>query len=267
MILLDDSFASIAAAVELGRGVYANIRKFLIYLFSHNLAELAPILAAVFVGFPLVPLSALQVLAIDLGSDVMPALALGTERSEPGTMSRPPRPSSEHLFNWAVVKRFCFLGSIQSAGVVAAFFWRIHTAHIPFSAFTRTNPIYREALTMTQAGIVVSQFFNSFAVRTEEQSILRIGIFSNKPLVFAGFFGIAFVSCVSYVPVLQSVFNTAPLRLSDWLVLVAMGALLLMAEETRKALLRARHRARDARPQQASSPGGPLPGEEEPCKL
>jgi magnesium-transporting ATPase (P-type) len=267
MILLDDSFASIAAAVELGRGVYANIRKFLIYLFSHNLAELAPILAAVFVGFPLVPLSALQVLAIDLGSDVMPALALGTERSEPGTMSRPPRPSSEHLFNWAVVKRFCFLGSIQSAGVVAAFFWRIHTAHIPFSAFTRTNPIYREALTMTQAGIVVSQFFNSFAVRTEEQSILRIGIFSNKPLVFAGFFGIAFVSCVSYVPVLQSVFNTAPLRLSDWLVLVAMGALLLMAEETRKALLRARHRARDARPKQASSPGGPLPGEEEPCKL
>jgi magnesium-transporting ATPase (P-type) len=171
------------------------------------------------------------------------------------------------LFNWAVVKRFCFLGSIQSAGVVAAFFWRIHTAHIPFSAFTRTNPIYREALTMTQAGIVVSQFFNSFAVRTEEQSILRIGIFSNKPLVFAGFFGIAFVSCVSYVPVLQSVFNTAPLRLSDWLVLVAMGALLLMAEETRKALLRARHRARDARPKQASSPGGPLPGEEEPCKL
>ncbi len=157
MILLDDSFASIAAAVELGRTVYRNIRKFLIYLFSHNLAELAPILVAVFVGFPLVPLSALQVLAIDLGSDVMPALALGTEPTEPGTMSRPPRSRGEHLFNWAVVRRFCFLGSIQSAGVVAAFFWRIHTAHLPFSAFTASNPTYREALTMTQAGIVVSQ--------------------------------------------------------------------------------------------------------------
>jgi len=266
MILLDDSFASIAAAVELGRGVYANIRKFLIYLFSHNLAELAPILAAVFVGFPLVPLSALQVLAIDLGSDVMPALALGTERSEPGTMSQPPRPKSEHLFNWAVVRRFCFLGSIQSAGVVAAFFWRIHTAHIPFSAFTRSNPIYREALTMTQAGIVVSQLFNSFAVRTEEQSIRSIGIFSNKPLLFAGLFGITFVSCVSYVPVLQSVFNTAPLRLSDWLILVAMGALLLTAEETRKALLRARHGARDASLDQTGSPSGAALREEEPCK-
>ena len=266
MILLDDSFASIAAAVELGRTVYGNIRKFLIYLFSHNLAELAPILAAVFVGFPLVPLSALQVLAIDLGSDVMPALALGTERAEPGTMSHPPRPSSEHLFNLVVVKRFCFLGSIQAAGVVAAFFWRIHTAHIPYSEFTASNPIYREALTMTQAGIVVSQFFNSFAVRTEEQSIFRIGVFSNMPLVFAGLFGIFFVSCISYVPALQSVFNTAPLSLVDWLILVALGALLLVAEETRKAILRSKHRARGSSPDQARQRGSALPREEEPCK-
>ncbi|HWF79998.1 MAG TPA: cation-transporting P-type ATPase [Streptosporangiaceae bacterium] len=244
MILLDDSFASIAAAVELGRTVYQNIRKFLIYLFSHNLAELAPILAAVFVGFPLVPLSALQVLAIDLGSDVMPALALGTERTEPGTMARPPRPPGERLFNWAVVRRFCFLGSIQSAGVVAAFFWRIHSAHLPFSAFTHANPTYREALTMTQAGIVVSQFFNSFAVRTEQQSIVRVGIFSNKPLVLAGLFGIFFVSCISYVPALQSVFNTAPLTASDWLILISLGALLLIAEETRKAIARSARRRR-----------------------
>jgi P-type Ca2+ transporter type 2C len=266
MILLDDSFASIAAAVELGRTVYQNIRKFLIYLFSHNLAELAPILVAVFVGFPLVPLSALQVLAIDLGSDVMPALALGTERTEPGTMSRPPRPPGEHLFNWAVVRRFCFLGSIQSAGVVAAFFWRIDSAHLPFSAFTASNPVYREALTMTQAGIVVSQFFNSFAVRTEEQSILRVGVFSNKPLVFAGLFGIFFVSCISYVPALQSVFNTAPLSVIDWIVLTALGVLLLVAEESRKAILRSRHRAQRTRAARPAR-GSPPPVKEEPCKL
>ncbi len=175
MILLDDSFASIVAAVELGRAVFQNIRKFLIYLFSHNLAELAPILAAVFVGFPLVPLSALQVLSIDLGSDVLPALALGAEQPEPGIMSRPPRPPAEQLFNWAVVRRFCFLGTIQSCGVVFASFWKIHSAHIPFDAFTSANPTYRQAVTMTQAGIVVSQFFNSFAVRSDEQSIFKIG--------------------------------------------------------------------------------------------
>lgn len=266
MILLDDSFASIATAVELGRTVYANIRKFLIYLFSHNLAELAPILAAVFVGFPLVPLSALQVLAIDLGSDVMPALALGTERSEPGTMSHPPRPPSEHLFNWALVRRFLFLGTIQSVGVVAVFFWRIHTAHLPFNAFTRTNPTYREALTMTQAGIVVSQFFNSFAVRTEEQSIWRVGIFSNKPLVFAGFFGIGFVSCVSYVPALQSVFNTAPLRLSDWLLLITIGVVMLAAEETRKAFRRSRHRTHAENPEETPRLESAPSKEEEPCR-
>ena len=119
---------------------------------------------------------------------------------------------------------------------------------------------------MTQAGIVVSQFFNSFAVRTEEQSIVRVGVFSNKPLVFAGLFGIAFVACVSYVPALQSVFNTAPLRLSDWVVLVVMGALLLIAEETRKAVLRWRHRARDASAVQAHPPHGGSPRAEEPCK-
>ncbi|MDA8313576.1 MAG: cation-transporting P-type ATPase, partial [Actinomycetota bacterium] len=147
MVLLDDSFASIATAVELGRSVYQNIRHMLAYIFSHNLAELAPILVAVFVGFPLVPINALQVLSIDLGSDVLPGMALGIERPEPGTMDRPPRPTTEHLFSWQVVRRFLFLGTIESAGVVLAFFWRIHSAHLPYSAFTSSNPTYREAIT------------------------------------------------------------------------------------------------------------------------
>jgi len=251
MVLLDDSFASIAAAVELGRAVYQNIRRFLVYLFSYNLAELAPILVAAFVGFPLVPLSALQVLAIDLGSDVLPALALGAERPEPGTMDRPPRPPAEHLFSWPVVRRFLFLGTIQSTGVVFAFFWRIHTAHLPFSAFTAANPTYREALTMTQAGIVVSQFFNSFAVRTDRESVLRAGLWSNPPLVAAGCFGLAFMAAVSYLPALQAVFNTAPLRISDWLILIGFGVLLLGADEARKAWHR--RAARPGRAQRESA--------------
>ncbi|MDA8280522.1 MAG: cation-transporting P-type ATPase [Actinomycetota bacterium] len=235
MVLLDDSFASITTAVELGRAVYQNLRHLLAYIFSHNLAELAPILAAVFVGFPLVPLNALQVLSIDLGSDVLPGMALGTEKPELGTMDHPPRPTTEHLFSWAVVRRFLFLGSIQSAGVVFAFFWRIHTAHLPYSAFTAANPTYREALTMTQVGIIVSQFFNRFAVRSDRESVLRIGLLSNRPLFLVGFVDVGFAVAVSYVPALQSVFHTAALRLSDWLVLVGFGALLLVADEARKA--------------------------------
>jgi Ca2+-transporting ATPase len=243
MVLLDDSFASIVAAVELGRSVYQNIRKFLIYLFSHNLAELAPILAATFVGFPLVPLTALQVLAIDLGSDVMPALALGAEPPEPGIMDRPPRAPSERLFSWAVVRQFLFLGTIQSAGVVFAFFWRIRSAHLGFSHFTVTNHVYREALTMTEAGIVMSQFFNGFAVRTDEQSVFKVGVLSNLPLLVAEFFGVGIMSCISYLPPLQHIFHTTGLTKYDWLMLTAFGSVLLVADEIRKALLRRRRRS------------------------
>jgi P-type Ca2+ transporter type 2C len=264
MVLLDDSFAAIAAAVELGRAVYENIRRFLVYLFSHNLAELAPILAATFAGFPLVPLTALQVLAIDLGSDVLPALALGAERPEPGTMDRPPRPPAERLFSWPVVRRFLFLGTIQSVGVVFAFFWRIHSAHLPYAQFTPGNPVYREALTMTQAGIVVSQFFNSFTVRTDRESVLRAGLLSNPPLVAAGFLGLGLMAAISYLPALQAVFNTAPLRISDWLILVAFGVLLLVADETRKAWHRraARRAARRAVPPGARPDAQPGAAEE-----
>ena len=265
MVLLDDSYASIAAAVELGRAVYENIRRFLVYLFSHNLAELAPILAATFAGFPLVPLTALQVLAIDLGSDVLPALALGAERPEPGTMDRPPRPPAEHLFSWAVARRFLFLGSIQSAGVVFAFFWRIHTAHLPFSAFSWNNPTYREALTMTQAGIVVSQFFNSFTVRTSRESVLRAGLLSNPPLIAAGLFGLGIMAAISYLPALQAVFHTAPLRLSDWLLLVFFGALLLVADETRKAWRRYADRRRIRRQPARATPRPAADGRRERC--
>lgn len=246
MVLLDDSFTSIAASVELGRSVYANIRKFLVYLFSHNIAELIPILAAALVGFPLVPLSALQVLSIDLGSDVLPALALGAERPGPGTMSQPPRPSKERLLSAPVVRRFLFLGAIQSLGVCFAFFWRIHSAHLGFAQFTASNPTYREARTMTQAGIVVSQFFNSFTVRSTDASVVSIGLLSNLPLVLAGLAGIVFVSCISYVPALERAFGTAALSAWDWLILIGFGAALLAADEFRKWIARRRGRRRSA---------------------
>jgi len=200
MVLLDGSFASIAAVVELGRSVDQNVRQLLAYIFSHNLAELAPTLVAVFVGIPLVPLTALQVLSIDLGSDVLPGLALGTEKPEPGTMDRRSRPTGERLFSWPVVRRFLW-----------------------------------EALTMAQADIIVSRFFDSFAVRSDRASGLRIGLLTNRPLLLAGCLDLGFAVAVSYVPALQSVFHTAPLRWSDWVVLVGFGALLLLADEVRKA--------------------------------
>ncbi len=243
MVLLDDSFGSIAVAVRLGRSVYQNIRKFLVYLFSHNIGELAPILAATFAGFPLVPITAVQVLAIDLGSDVLPALALGAEPPEADVMDRPPRPRNERLFARAVVRRVLFLGGIQAVGVCAVFFWRIHTSGIPYADFTAATPVYREAITMVQAGIVVSQFFNALAVRTQRESVFTAGLLGNPWLIAAGLFGLSLMAAISYLPLLQSVFHTAPLKADDWALLAAVGVLPLAADEVRKTRLR-RHPVR-----------------------
>ncbi|GAB2920678.1 cation-translocating P-type ATPase [Streptomyces heilongjiangensis] len=243
MVLLDDSFASIATAVRLGRAVYQNIRKFLVYLFSHNIGELVPILAATFSGFPLVPISAVQILAIDLGSDVLPALALGAEPPEPDVMDRPPRSRRERLFSAALVGRILFLGGVQAVCVTGVFFWHVGSSGIPFDDFTEDTLVYQEAVTMVQAGIVLSQFFNALAVRTDRQSILKVGLLSNPALLAAGGFGVALMAAISYLPPLQSVFNTAPLAAADWAVLAGLGTLPLLADEARKALLR-HHAAR-----------------------
>ncbi|WP_327188570.1 cation-transporting P-type ATPase [Streptomyces xinghaiensis] len=252
MVLLDDSFASIATAVRLGRSVYQNIRRFLVYVFSSNIGELGPIVAATFTGFPLVPISAVQILAIDLGSDVLPALALGAEPPEADVMDRPPRARRERLFSMAVMRRILFLGGIQALGVTAVFFWHIHASGIPFADFTEEHPVYREAVTLVQAGIVLSQFFVGLAVRTDRQSLLRAGLFSNPWLLGAGGIGIALMACISYVPVLQELFNTAPLAAADWAVLTGLGALPLAADELRKAWLRRRRPESGER----AAPGG-----------
>lgn len=248
MVLLDDSFASIATAVRLGRAVYQNIHKFLVYLFSHNIGELVPILVATFAGFPLVPISAVQILAIDLGSDVLPALALGAEPPEPDVMDRPPRSRREPLFSASVVGRILFLGGIQAICVTGVFFWHVVSSGIPFDDFTEDTLVYQEAITMVQAGIVLSQFFNALAVRTDRQSVLKVGLLSNPALLVAGGFGVALMAAISYLPPLQSVFNTAPLDAVDWAVLTGLGTLPLIADEARKGWLRHRSHRRKGAP-------------------
>jgi Ca2+-transporting ATPase len=246
MILLDDSFASIIKAVEQGRGVYANIKKMVTYIYSHNFAELFPFVFATFAGLHVVPLTALQVLSIDLGSDVLPGLSLGVEHPEPGVMKRPPRPKSERLMSRSTLGRIFFIGVIESLWCVVGFLFVLlsHGWHwgdaswaVPGSPHFK---YYAEAIMMTQAMIVMSQFFNGFACRTERESVFKVGLLKNRALVYSEFFGLGIIAAISYLPPLQQLFKTGPLSGVDWLLLLAAGLSLFLAEEARKWLVRRR---------------------------
>jgi Ca2+-transporting ATPase len=239
MVLLDDSFATIVKAIERGRAVYNNIRRFLVYLFTHNIGELVPIVFATLAGLPVVPLNALQVLSIDLGSDVLPALALGAEEPEPGLLERPPRPRTERLMSRAVIGRFAFLGSIQAVGATASFYFALYQGGWRWGdPLVSSEHIYHQAITMTQAAIVFSQVFNGFAVRTDRQSVFSIGLFSNRALVAAQALGVGIMLAISYAPPLQSLLGTAALPAYYWAVPAAFGVVALIAEELRKAYVR-----------------------------
>jgi magnesium-transporting ATPase (P-type) len=244
MVLLDDSFATIVKAIERGRATYQNIRRFLVYLFTHNLGELFPIVFTTLAGLPVVPLNALQILSIDLGSDVLPALALGTEEPEPGLLQHPPRPRGERLMSRALIGRFVFLGAIQAAGATFSFYFALYQGGWGWGdPLSSSSHLYHQAITMTQAGIVFSQVFNGFAVRTDRASVFSVGFLSNRLLVFAEALGVAIMLAISYAPPLQSLFGTAALPAYYWLVPAAFGVVALIAEELRKAYLRHRRPA------------------------
>jgi len=246
MILLDDSFASIIKAVEQGRGVYSNVKKMITYIFSHNMAELFPFIFATVTGLGLVPLGALQVLAIDLGSDVLPGLALGVEKPEADVMDRPPRPRSERLLSRATLGRVAYIGAIQSVFAVTGFLYVLLSHGWNWgdaSWMDPSNPhymVYREALTMTQAAIVAGQVANGFGCRTDRESLFKVGLFTNRFLVIGQLIGIGIMCAISYVPFLQNIFKTGPLTLADWGFLVIAAVTLFFAEEARKWVMRRR---------------------------
>ncbi|MEZ4867476.1 MAG: cation-transporting P-type ATPase [Caldilineaceae bacterium] len=245
MILTDDNFASIVGAVEEGRTVYANIKKFTCYIFTSNTPEAVPFIIFAFTGgrTPLA-LTIMQILAVDLGTDLAPALALGAEPPEPGMMDRPPRSPREHLITWALLARaYLWLGPIQSLGAMAAFYflyWQ-HGYWGQWLDLPATGALYQAATAMTLGAVVATQIGNLFAQRTEYSSIVRIGWFTNR-LVWVGIASeLILIGLIVYVPLLQWVFGTAALGWADWLFLAAWTPVLLVADELRKAVVRRRH--------------------------
>ncbi len=224
MILTDDNFATIAAGVAEGRRVFDNVRKFVLYIFAHAVPEVVPFLLFALSGgaIPL-PLTVLQILAIDLGTETLPALALGREPAEPGLMARPPRPSSEGLITKRLLWRaWGLLGGVSAALVLVAFFavlW--HAGWHPGAPVGPGSPLhhaYLQATTATFVGIVACQLGTAFAARTEHAALRSVGLISN-PLLLAGCaFELVFTAALVYFPPLQDVFATAALPF--WLLLL-----------------------------------------------
>lgn len=244
MVLADDNFASIVAAIEEGRAVYANIKKFITYIFASNVAEAVPFILFVLAGIPL-PLGIMQVLAVDLGADLLPALALGSEPPEPGIMAQPPRAAKAHLIDLKVARRFVFLGLLTGGAGLAAYFYAYVTAGWrPGLEMAASGPLYARATTMCYGGVIAAAAGNALALRTDRQSLFKIGLFSNR-LLLGGLASVAVVLlALSYTPFLQEIFKTAPLEGRDLLFLLIFPPIQVLADELRKAWVRHRERRR-----------------------
>ena len=241
IILLDDNFSSIVAAIEEGRAVYDNLRKFLTYILTHNVAELVPYLAFVLYRIPL-PLTVIQILAIDLGTDTLPALALGAEKSDPDAMSRPPRPRSERLLNAGMMMRvYLFLGPLEAAAAMAAYFFVLHGAGWRPGIAPEAN-LYPQATTACLSAIIAMQVVNIFLCRHPSLSAFSRIHRRNGLIGYGIVFELALLLSIDYTPWGNALFGTAPIGGEVWLYIMLFMPAMLIAEELRKALVRRRHR-------------------------
>ncbi|MGB8703355.1 MAG: cation-transporting P-type ATPase, partial [Thermosynechococcaceae cyanobacterium] len=250
IVLLDDNFATIVSAIEQGRSVYQNIRKFMTYILASNLAEVVPFLAMVLLHIP-PALTILQILAVDLGTDMVPALALGAEQPEAGSMNQRPRKSSQRLLDRSLLLRaYGVLGLTEAIASMLAFFavWWSHgytlaqlqaiaPKLISHTANAAPMLIYAQATTMTLLAIVACQDGNVFACRSERNSIFKLGFFGN-PFIWVGigFEWIIILSIVFLNP-LPKIFGTAVPSPLLWLLLLVCPVLILGADEVRKRIL------------------------------
>ena len=229
MVLTDDNYASIVSAIEEGRIIYSNIRKFVFYLISCNVGEILIIFLSMLAGLP-VPLLPIQLLWLNLATDGAPALALGQETGDPDIMKRPPRPPQEPVINVDMQLGIAVQAVVMTVAVLAAYIYGLdrHPGHL------------EAAQTVAFATLVMSELLRAFTARSEYYSLFGIGVFSNRWMLWAVGSSFLLLVLVIYVPFLQPLFGTAPLPLSDWLVMLPFMFMASIAAETTKAFLRRR---------------------------
>ncbi len=225
MVLLDDNFATIVAAVEEGRRIYDNIRKFIKYTLTSNAGEIWVMLIGPFIGMPL-PLTPIQILWVNLVTDGLPGLALTVEPAEPDTMKRKPFPPKENIFARGMARDVLWIGLWMGIISLMAGMWALNTG--------RTETWQ----TMVFTTLTLAQMGNVLAIRSNRYSLFQVGLLSNKPLIGAVLLTFMLQMAVIYVPFLQNVFNTRSLPLEDLLVSLAFSVLVFIAVEIFKWIRR-----------------------------
>lgn len=228
MILTDDNFASIVSAVEEGRVIYSNIRKFIFFLLSCNIAEILIIFIAMLVGLP-VPLKPIQLLWLNLLTDAFPALALGMEKKEPNIMDKSPRNPNEPIMDKRMKQQIIVQSIFMTIAVLGVFVF----------ALNNTSDI-ETARTYAFATLIFSELLRAYTSRSETYSVFKIGFFSNKYMVAGTFISFILLLAVIYIPSLREVFDTVRLSFYDWDVIVAFGLLPFISAEVSKVFLRKR---------------------------
>jgi len=227
MVLTDDNFASIVSAIEEGRVIYSNIRKFVYYLISCNIGEILVIFLAMLLGMP-IPLTPIQLLWLNLVTDGAPALALGLEKGDPDIMSHPPRPPKEPVINRNMQMGILVQAIVMTAAVLLAFLYGLN--RFPGNLVA--------AQTVAFVTLVVSELLRAFTARSEYYSMFKIGFFSNRWMLWAVVSSLLLLLAVIYVPFLQSFFGTVSLGLRDWLVMLPLMVMASIAAETTKSIQR-----------------------------
>ncbi|MCS7060955.1 MAG: HAD-IC family P-type ATPase, partial [Anaerolineae bacterium] len=254
VVLTRDNFGAIVDAIKEGRAVYDNIRKVMTYIFASNVPEVAPFILSALFNIPLA-LTIMQVLAIDLGTDLLPAMALGVEQPEPDIMRRPPPRRDPALFDRALlVRAILAIGLAQTVLCYAGFFWvyyqggftnLLHLPRLdvlPFEQQPLDSLAYTAMLATTvfHVGVVMAQIGNAFACRTERSSVRRAGLFSNRALLAAIVFELALIGALVYAPPLAVIFNHAPIPPAYWVGLILYAPVVYLLDWLRKAILRRR---------------------------
>lgn len=239
VVLLDDNFATIVSGIQEGRTCFDNIQKFITYILTSNVPELVPYILFFVFGFPLA-LNVPQILAIDLGTDLIPALALGSENSEEGVMKRKPKSKKDRLLTSNLfIKAYGFLGVIESIILMSFFMIYLYSKGYQFGDILPINNIsYIEATSIALASIVLSQIGTGFAVRSNYDSIFKIGFLSNKFYLYGVAYEILILVLILHTPFLKHIFSTSEFDFSFIPYLLFVPIIPLALEELRKIIVK-----------------------------